>query len=107
MQTTVEQEKNYNILKNAAGDLMILIRARLDDATHPRVIYSGGKHAVLYRSSEKALVLDFIHPSVREDLNRTSRVLIVEARDGAVIREYTSEVKHLKDVPLPNDLILN
>ena len=44
-QSTVEQEKNYNILKNAAGDLMILIRARLDDAEQPQIIYNGGKHA--------------------------------------------------------------
>ncbi len=106
-QSTVEQEKNYNILKNAAGDLMILIRARLDDAEQPQIIYNGGKHAVLYRNGENAIVLDFIHPSIREDLNRTTRVLVVEARDGSIIREYTSEVKHLKEIPLPGTLVLN
>ncbi len=100
-QSIVEQEHKYNILKNAAGELMLLIRARLDDAVSPRVVYNGGKHALLYRNSVNVVVLDFIHPSIREDLTHAKRVLIVEAHDGSIIREYTSEVRFLKDIPLP------
>lgn len=103
----VEQEKNFNILRNAAGDLMVLIRARLDDAREPRIIYNGGKHAVLYRNEDNTIVLDFIHPSVREDLKRVANLLIVEEHDGSVIREYMAEVKHMREIPLPNGLTLN
>lgn len=103
----VEQEKNFNILKNASGDLMILIRARLDDVVAPKVVYSGGEHALLYRSDDHAVVLDFIHPSVRSDLTQAPALLVVEARDGAIIREYMAEVKHLRDLPLPDGLVLN
>ena len=103
----VEQEKNFNILKNPAGDLMILIRARLDDAAQPRIIYNGGKHAVLYRNDGNTIVLDFIHPSVRSDLERVLNLLVVEAHDGSIIREYMAEVKHMKQIPLPNGLTLN
>lgn len=106
-QSSVEQEKNYDILKNASGELMILIRARLEDANQPRIIYNGGKHAVLYRTEQNAIVLDFIHPSIREDLEHASRVLIVEAHDGSVVREYTSTVTHLKGIPLPHNLQLD
>ena len=103
----VEQEKNFNILKNPAGDLMILIRARLNDSNHPKIIYNGGKHAVLYRNDENVIVLDFIHPSVRADLERVLNLLVVEAHDGSIIREYMAEVKHMKEIPLPNGLQLN
>ena len=103
----VEQEKNFNILKNPAGDLMILIRARLEDATQPKIIYNGGKHAVLYRNDGNTIVLDFIHPSVRADLERVLNLLVVEAHDGSIIREYMAEVKHMKQIPLPNGLTLN
>ena len=106
-QNLVEQEKNFNILKNSSGDLMILIRARIEDATQPKIIYNGGKHAVLYRNSENTIVLDFIHPSVRPDLERVLKLLVVEAHDGSVIREYMVEVKHMKEIPLPNGLVLN
>lgn len=103
----VEQEKNFNILKNPAGDLMILIRARLDNANNPKIIYNGGDHAVLYRNDGNTIVLDFIHPSVRSDLERVVTLLIVEANNGSIIREYTAEVKHMKEIPLPNGLTLN
>ena len=106
-QNTVEQEKNFNIMKNPAGDLMILIRARLDDATQPKIIYNGGDHAVLYRNGGNTIVLDFIHPSIRADLERVMALLVVEAHDGSVIREYMAEVKHMREIPLPNGLVLN
>ncbi|MBQ7413234.1 MAG: hypothetical protein IJV07_03055 [Alphaproteobacteria bacterium] len=106
-ESLVEQEKNFNILKNPAGDLMILIRARLDDSNHPKIIYNGGKHAVLYRNDGNVVVLDFIHPSVRADLERVLNLLVVEAHDGSIIREYMAEVKHMKEIPLPNGLQLN
>ena len=106
-QNLVEQEKKFNILKNPAGDLMILIRARMDDAAQPKIIYNGGKHAVLYRNNGNTIVLDFIHPSIRQDLERVMALLVVEAHDGSIIREYMAEVKHMREIPLPNGMILN
>ena len=105
--TLIEQEKNFNILKNPTGDLMILIRARLDNAIHPKIIYDGGEHATLYRNDGNTSVLDFIHPSIRPDLERVVTLLVVEANNGSIIREYTAEVKHMKEIPLPSDLLLN
>lgn len=102
--TVVEQEKNYNILKDAAGDIMILIRARMEDVEQPKIVYNGAEHALLYRNSHSAIVLDYIHPNVREQLERTSSVLIVETRDNSVIREYNVPMTFLKEIPLPSSL---
>jgi len=106
-QNLVEQERKFSILKNPSGDLMILIRARLEDAAQPKIIYNGGKHAVLYRNDGNTVVLDFIHPSVRADLERVLNLLVVEAHDGSIVREYMAEVRHMKEIPLPNGLVLN
>ena len=99
--STIEQERNYQVFKNAGGDIMFLIRARLDDAKQPKIVYDGGEHALFYRHAGQTIVFDFIHPDVRADLKNKAQVLIVEARDGAIVREYVSAVKNLKEVPVP------
>lgn len=99
----MEQERKYDILQNASGDFMIAIRARMDDTSAPRIMYDGGEHALLYRNDDNVVMLDYIHPDVREPLVDAGRILIIEVRDGAIIREYNAPVKKIKKVPLPPD----
>lgn len=102
-QPVIEEEKQYSILKNAAGDLMMLMRARLNDAEMPQMIYDGGEHALLYRSKDNTIFLGYIHPEIREELSQANSILIVEAQSGSIIREYNSHIKHLKKIPLPQN----
>ena len=88
----IEQEKNFNILQNESGKLMILIRARLEDAESPKLVYNGGEHALLYRNDHHTVVLDYIHPAIRKALRRKKQVLIVETNNGSVVREYVCDV---------------
>lgn len=99
--TLIEQESRYDILKNAAGELLIVIKARLTSEEKPTIIYDGGEHALLYRNEENTIVLDFINPAIRGNFERASRVLVVEAQGASIIREYFSMVKLVKKVPLP------
>lgn len=101
-QKKVEQEKKYHILKNPAGHLMILIRARLENAESPTIIYDGGEHALLYRNQNNTIVLDYIHPAVRSDLMSVKDILIVEVQGESIIREYNSQVKQMKHIPIPS-----
>ncbi len=101
----IEQEKNFNILQNESGKLMILIRARLEDAEYPKLVYNGGEHALLYRNDHHTVVLDYIHPAIRKALRRKKQVLIVETNNGAVVREYVCDVAYLKDVAMPKNLV--
>ena len=101
----IEQEKNFNILQNESGSLMILIRARLDDAVQPKLVYNGGEHALLYRNEHQTVILDYIHPAVRKALRKQKQVLIVETNDGAIVREYMCSVACLKNTPMPKNLI--
>ena len=101
----IEQEKNFNILQNESGNLMILIRARLEDANKPKLVYNGGEHALLYRNDYNTIVLDYIHPAIRKALRRKKQVLIVETSNGAVVREYVCNVAYLKDISVPKNLV--
>ena len=101
----IEQEKNFNILQNEAGSLMILIRARLEDADAPKIVYNGKEHALLYRNDHNTVILDYIHPAIRKALRRKKQVLVVEASNGAVVREYVCPVTYLKDIPIPKNLV--
>lgn len=101
VQHLIEEETKYNILKNIAGDLMILMRARLNDAEQPQIVYDGGEHALLYRTGDNTIVLGYIHPDVRQDLAKVENVLIVEAQGNSIVREYYSKVKTMKKIPLP------
>lgn len=102
----VEQEKKFDILKNPAGDLLIVIRARMSSEEKPTIIYDGGEHALLYRNTDNTIVLDYINPAVRHNLSEASRVLIVEAQGSSIIREYFSTVKQMKKIPVPQIEVL-
>ncbi|MBO7244013.1 MAG: hypothetical protein J6V53_01855 [Alphaproteobacteria bacterium] len=100
--TIIEQEKKYDILKNASGDLLFIIKARLTNEEKPVICYDGGDHAVFYRNKENTIVLDYINPNIRTNLENAFKVLIVEAQGSSIIREYFSEVKMLKELPAFN-----
>lgn len=101
----IERENKFNILKNAAGELMILIRARMDNAAKPELLYDGGKYAMLYRTTGNTIVLDFIHPEVRDILTKTDSILVVEAQGQSIVREYFSKVKVMEKIPLPENML--
>lgn len=104
--TGSEQEGYYDILQNAAGDLLIAIRARSGEPSHPRIVYDGQKHALLYRQQGFSITLDFIHPEIRGALARAEKVLVVEFENSEVVREYEVPVRFVKKIPLPSDMYL-
>ena len=99
--TVIEQESKYDILRNSAGELLFIIRARLTNEEKPTIIYDGGEHALLYRNTNNTIVLDYINPNVRPNLEKATKVLVVEAQGSSIIREYFTTVKSVEKVPLP------
>ena len=99
----IEQETNFNILQNEAGELMIMLRARIGEVSNPKLVYGGGEHALLYRNDYNTVILDYIHPAIRKDLRRHNKkkLLVVETNDGAIVREYVCDVAYLKNMSVP------
>ncbi len=96
----MEKENNFNILKNGAGHLMILIHAHIGGINAPYIVYDGGQSALLYRDKENPVLLDYIHPAIRSDLKKQKGVLVVETSDGSVIREYRSPIQVVESMPV-------
>ena len=99
MTQKIEQERNYNVLQNASGELMILIKARLDNAQTPTLVYDKGEHALLYRNESNIVMLDYLHEQARPLLAQAHKVLVVETRDTSVVREYMTKIKMVKKIP--------
>lgn len=93
-----EQEGKYDILQNAAGEILIIIKYREGGPENPRLVYDGGPHALLYRSRESAVMLDSINVKARQPLKSVDEVIMVEIEDDDVAREYKVPVRIVKDL---------
>jgi tetratricopeptide (TPR) repeat protein len=71
-------EEFYDILQNSAGDIMFCIRTRDGEPVQPEILYSGGVNALYRRRPDQFILLDEVHPDVREALRNAQEVLIAE-----------------------------
>jgi len=104
MANVLETEDFYDIIENAEGELLFSIKARQGGPERPKVIYGGGEHALFYRSLDQTVILDYLHPEVRDTLRKVSSVLVVEFHGDSIIREYNVPVRQVKQLPIPSDL---
>ena len=81
---------------------MISMHAKEGEPNSPVLIYDGGDHALLYRTPQSSVLLDFIHPEVRPFLLKAKQVLIAETKDYQVAREYMVTCKRVKNLPIDN-----
>lgn len=87
------QEGRYDILQNAAGEILIIIKYHEGGPENPRLVYDGGDAALLYRSRESAVLLDEINEKARKPLKSVNEVLMVEVEHDDVAREYKVPVR--------------
>lgn len=92
-----EKEEEFNILQNAAGEILILLTVRDGGPENPRLVYDGGKCALLYRSRESSVILDNINPAARMPLKSVDEILVVELDDDEVAREYIVPLRIVKN----------
>ena len=97
-----EQESFYEIHLNQRGEIMISVRAKEGEPSSPVLLYDGGEHALLYRTPENTILLDFIHPDARSALYEAPSVLIAETKRFKVVREYEAVCRRVKSLPLDN-----
>lgn len=93
-----EQEGRYDILQNAEGEILIIIKYREGGPENPRLVYDGGPHALLYRSRESSVLLDAINMAARQPLKSADEVTMVEIEEDEVAREYKVPVRVVRDL---------
>ncbi len=96
--TNSGSEGRYEILKNAAGEIMIIIKYRAGGPENPRMVYDGGEQALLYRSRESSVMLGNIHKEARNPLKSVDEILVVEIEDDDVAREYKVPMRVVKSL---------
>lgn len=96
--TQNKSEGNCDILQNAAGEILLIIKSRQGGPENPRFVYDGGSKALLYRSRESALVLNNIENDARNPLKTVDELLVVEVENDDVAREYMVPVRIIKNL---------
>ena len=71
-----QQAGRYDMLQNAAGEILIIIEYREGGPENPRLVYDGGEQALLYRSRESAFMLNSIAREARMPLKSVNEVLM-------------------------------
>lgn len=92
------KEERYDIVQTSEGIIMIIIGARKSEPYNPRLVYDGGAHALLYRNTKSAVLLNSINIKVRSVLKEQESVSIVELLEDDVLREYTVKVRIVKNI---------
>ena len=92
------QAGRYDILQNAAGEILIIIKYHKGGPENPRLVYDGGDTALLYRSRESAVFLDGINDKARGPLKSVDEILMVEVEGDDVAREYKVPVRVIKSL---------
>jgi len=97
----MKTENYYDILENEDNELLFTIKfldSPLIDQCSPIMYYDGGPHAIFVKNKEITLICDYVHPGVRGSLDRVSKVLFAELKDGEVVEEYFVYMRHVPGI---------
>lgn len=88
----------YDMLQNAAGEILIITDFKASPPDDPRLVYDGGDQALMYRNRESAFMLNSIAPDARPALSEVEEVLVVEIENDDVAREYKVPVRLVRSL---------
>lgn len=97
------QEKDFEAYIGNNGEVVFAIEAKDSEINNPKIQYAGGQHALLCRDNaiEQAIVLDYLHPRIQEQLSKSVKALIAEIDydEEKVIRDYEVGVEQVMELP--------
>ena len=88
------KNRNYFIQPTKQGIFIFLIAARKDDAIDAFIQYDGKDTALFLRTPTETILLDYINPTIHQDLLKSPVVEITE------INTETEEIYRDYQVPL-------
>ena len=74
--------------------------AKKEHPDEPRVIYDGYDHAIFMRRPEERIILDYIHPEVRDQLRKARRVVMVETILENIKESYYADMQVVDKIPV-------
>ncbi len=99
----VEPNDEYDILQNEDNEILIALRARMGGVEEPRILYDGRDKILFYRNEDQTIVFEQIAPDVAQAIMLVDKVLFVEVRDEAIVREYMVPLQKVPRIPTIKD----
>ncbi len=96
--STDNGDDKYEILQNAIGEILIVIKQRQGGPENPHFVYDGGETALLYRSRASSVFLSEINEETRQHLKVVDEILVAEINGDEVVREYVVPVRLVSDL---------
>ena len=90
----------YDLLQNAAGEIMVVINKQPGEPENPRFVYDGEDRMLFYMSRSHAQMLKNIAPEARKPLMEVEEILVVEIENDDVAREYKVPMRVIKKLDL-------
>lgn len=93
-------EKKFMLAEGEEGEVYLFIEAKKNQPDAPKIIYDGKDHALFRRNEEQNIILDYIHPSIRDQLRKADEVVIVEMILENIKDSYIVKMQHIENIPL-------
>ena len=93
-------EKKFMVAEGEEGEIYFFIEAKKNQPQTPQIVYDGKDHALFHRNEEQNIILDYIHPSVREQLRKVQEVVIVEMILENIKDSYIARMHHVDNIPV-------
>ena len=92
--------KNYFIQPTQEGIFIFLIPARQTDASGSFLEYDGRDNALFLRTPKETILLDYINPSVHQDLLNSAFVEMTEidTKTEEIARDYSVPLKKVPTI---------
>ena len=83
----------FDLLMNAAGDVMIAFGATPTEPNEPRFIYDGRTRGILYKNAQDAIPFYPIPREASSEMNRVKDILCVEVANEKVVAQYSAKIE--------------
>ncbi len=98
------QAKIYMIISNDRGEKCLFLTPTTPynkPAEHPEFLYDGKENAILYRTKDEAIIIDYIPEDKQKELLNIKTILVVEydqLKDN-ITHEYMANITITKQIP--------
>ncbi len=95
-----KQESFFIAENDLGGELYLFLDAKNSAPKTPKIIYDGRDHALFYRNEKSKIILDYIHPDVREKLRKSKEIMVVETLLENISDAYMVSLEIVEKIPL-------
>lgn len=74
----ISKEDAYVVMPTSEDELVFALSVKEEEPDDPKILYDNSEHALLYRTPQEVVILDFLHADVQRKLENIGKAFIVE-----------------------------